>query len=66
MSLRYHGPMRVALVLLALALPACTQTPSDLPLCVDPANPCAADDAGTDGDAPADAPDAVTATDAGD
>ena len=42
---RFSRVLRTFAVLLALALPACTQTPSDLPLCVDPANPCAADDA---------------------
>jgi hypothetical protein len=53
--------MRALLFLLVLGLSAaCTSTPSDLPACVDPSSPCAAAaDAGPDGDAPADAPDAA-------
>jgi hypothetical protein len=50
--------MRAALLLLALTVPAaaaCTETPSDLPPCVDPGAQCApldgGDDAGDAGDA---------------
>jgi hypothetical protein len=58
------SPVRVAALLFLFgALPACTETPSDLPPCVAPGVPCpqieAGADAGNAADAATDAPEDV-------
>ena len=46
---RYVPRVRVScLILLSALVAACTETPSYIPPCVDPASPCVADDGGTD------------------
>jgi hypothetical protein len=63
--------VRIVAMLVLTALAACTETPSDLPPCVDPSAPCPPYDAGNDaasdasrGDATADAHDRGAPADA--